>query len=67
MSFQIGVLDQDERNRQKQASREHDRARLEAGEIGRADLRVENGFFSSLGLRDFRIASVGRRPLARAR
>ncbi|TXM95088.1 hypothetical protein FV223_02150 [Methylobacterium sp. WL116] len=67
MSFRVGILDHGERARQKQASRDYDRVRLAANEVCAAELRVENAFFSSLNLSGFRIASVGRRPLSRAR
>jgi len=67
MPFQVGSFDHQARAREKQASRESDAARLRAGEISRQELRGENGFASSLPVSGFRIAAVGRRPLAQAR
>jgi len=61
--MKIGKLDQEERARQKQASRNRDQARLAAGEIDSEGLRKENGFFSSLDLKGFRIAAIGGKPL----
>jgi hypothetical protein len=67
MPFQVGSFDHQARARDKQASRDSDAARLRAGEVSRQELRGENGFASSLPVSGFRIASVGRRPLAQAR
>lgn len=67
MSYSVGVLDQEARIREKQASRDRDAARLDAGEIDREGLRAKNGFFTKLPIADFRIVSVGGRPFARAR
>jgi len=66
-SYAVGVLDSEKRASQKQAGREQDRVRLQAGLIDRDELRRENGFYSSLPLRSFRIASVGGRPVGRVR
>lgn len=66
-SFAIGVLDSKKRARDKQASRERDRLRLNSGLVDREGLRRENGFFSSLPLHEFRIASIGGRPLCKLR
>jgi len=63
--MKFGKLDQEERARQKQASRDRDQARLAAREIDREDLRKENDFFSSLDLRNFRITAIGGKPLKR--
>ncbi|GEL44512.1 MAG: hypothetical protein ACAH20_00340 [Methylobacteriaceae bacterium] len=65
--FRVGVLDQDARIRQKQASRDRDAARLRSGEIDRAILQRENDFFAGLPIHEFRIVLVGGRPLAKAR
>jgi hypothetical protein len=51
-------LNQGERARQKQASRNHDADRLRRGEISPAELRDENNFFPSLNLPSFEIAAV---------
>lgn len=67
MSYSVGVLDQEARVRQKQASRDRDAARLRSGEIDREQLQRENGFFSGLPIGRFRIVSVGGRPLSKAR
>lgn len=67
MSYRVGVLDQEARIREKQASRDRDAARLASGEIDREGLRAKNGFFSTLPIADFRIVYVGGRPLAQAR
>lgn len=67
MAYEVGILDQEARIREKQESREWDAARLASGEIDRAGLKARNGFFTKLTIADFRIVSVGGRPLARAR
>jgi len=61
--MEIERFDPEKRARDKQESRERDRARLESGEIDREGLRRENGFFSALPLRDFRIVAIGGRPI----
>ncbi|WP_375276019.1 hypothetical protein [Methylorubrum thiocyanatum] len=61
------MLDQDARICQKQESRDRDAARLHSGEIDRASLQRENDFFAGLPIEEFRIVSVGGRPLAKAR
>jgi hypothetical protein len=62
MSYKIEKLDQAERARQKQARRDRDNARLDAGEISPTELNRENGFFSALPLAKFKIVSIGGRP-----
>lgn len=48
--YQIGVYDPAERARQKEADRQRDDARLRNGDVSRAELAREVGFFSSLDL-----------------
>jgi hypothetical protein len=43
-----GKFNASERALQKQASRDEDARRLAAGETTRAELRMRNGFFSSI-------------------
>jgi len=61
--MKIERLDAGKRARDKQDARERDQARLEAGEVDRDGLRRENGFFSSLPLKDFRIVAIGGKPI----
>ena len=56
-------LDSAQLAREKQASRDRDAARLDAGSISLQDLKVENNFFSALPLGRFRIAAVGNQPV----
>ena len=56
-------LDSAQLAREKQASRDRDAARLDAGSISLQDLKVENTFFSALPLARFRIAAVGNQPV----
>jgi hypothetical protein len=48
VSYQVGRYDPAERQREKQASREQDDARLRSGQVSRAELRLENNPFSGL-------------------
>ncbi len=57
----VQSFDPAERARQKQASRDRDRERLEKGEVSAEDLRLENSFFGSLDVANFRIAAVGKK------
>jgi len=59
MNYKIEKLDQAERARQKQESRDRDLARLASGEISAAELNRENGFFSALPLQSFKIEAIG--------
>lgn len=63
MAFAVDPLDPAARAHQKQASREYDHHRLESGELARSGLAMENGFFSSLPMREFRIVAVGGKRL----
>ena len=63
MSVLIVELDQQERARQKQASRDRDLARLAQGEISAQDLQHENSFFGSVDPGSFEIVAIGGRPL----
>jgi hypothetical protein len=65
MSYQVLQLDAAERAREKQASRDWDAERLRRGEVSRAQLARENGFFEPLELSSFQIAAIGGRPLGR--
>ncbi|HZH50300.1 MAG TPA: hypothetical protein VEZ16_00310 [Microvirga sp.] len=67
VDFKVERLDAAERAAEKQASREHDLARLNSGEVSRAQLRAENGFFSSLRLSELRIVAIGGKPLSEMR
>jgi hypothetical protein len=60
-------LDGELRAAQKQASREHDLVRLQAGEISRDALNAENSFFAPLKLVNARIAAIGGRPIEQVR
>lgn len=51
------------RARQKQAQRDEDRRRLEAGEVTAEELQEENNFFRGLG--PFKIVAIGKRRLAK--
>ena len=51
---------------EKQASREHDLARLKAGEVSAADLRRENGIGSRLSLGRYRMSAIGGRSILRS-
>jgi hypothetical protein len=51
------------RAQQKQAQRDEDRRRLEAGEVTAAELQEENNFFRGLG--PFKIVAIGKRRLAK--
>ena len=65
MSYQVLELNSAKRDREKQASRDRDAERLQRGEVIRAELGRENGFFSSLDLSSFEIIAIGGRPLVR--
>ena len=45
----------------KQRSRDRDAARIRAGQVSASQLRLENGFASSLPLAAFRIGRIGKR------
>ena len=60
---EYGILDSSSHARGKQASRDADAARLDAGDVSLQDLKVENNFFSALPLGRFRIAAVGNQPV----
>lgn len=64
MSYQILELDQVERARQKQASRERDSARLQHGDVSPAELQRENSFFGPLNPARFEILAIGGRPVS---
>jgi hypothetical protein len=63
MPFKVGKLDQKERARDKQASRDRDAARLKSGDVSREQLASENNPFSGLGLENFHVVSIGRRKV----
>lgn len=52
-----------DRVRQKQSSRDGDLRRLRAGEVTVEEFKIENGFCSSLNLRQFRIPKIGNKEL----
>jgi len=60
MSYIYSRLDVGARRAEKQASREADIARREAGEISAIELQQENGFFNKLDMTQVKI--VNRRP-----
>lgn len=64
MPVAVEKLDQNERAREKQASRDRDAARLKSGEVSRVQLASENNPFESMGLENFRIVSVGCRAVS---
>lgn len=66
-SYAIAALDSERRAREKQASRDQDQSRLRSGAVRADELRRENGFYSSLPLKSFRIASIGGRPVGASR
>jgi len=55
--------DMSNRAQQKQAQRDEDRRRLEAGEVTAEELQEENNFFRDLG--PFKIVAIGKRRLAK--
>jgi hypothetical protein len=61
MPYEVQSLNQNARAAEKQARRNHDRARLERGEITPEELQEENNFFRSLNLSSFKIEAIGRR------
>lgn len=62
MSYAYARLDVNARRAEKQASREADIARRQAGSISAQELQQENGFFNKLDMSQVRI--VNRRPRA---
>lgn len=62
MPYAYARLDVKARRAKKQASREADIARREAGEISAYDLQQENGLFNKLDISQVKI--VNRRPRA---
>lgn len=67
MRYRILKLNEAERARQKQASRDRDADRLARGEISPAELAEENSFFASLDVSRFKIVAIGGRPIGRPR
>lgn len=67
MSYQVLELNQSERARQKQASREQDLERMKRCEIGRDELQRENSFFAPLNPSKFEIVAIGGRPVGASR
>lgn len=65
MAHRIGVLDQAQRQRDKQLARDRDAEALARGEISEADLARRNGFFSAFDLSKARIVAIGARDIAR--
>lgn len=59
----VAILDSAHLAREKQASRDRDAARLDAGIIDLQDLKAENNFFAALPLSRFRIAAIGNQPV----
>lgn len=62
MSYAYACLDVNARRAEKQASREADIARRQAGSISARELQQENGFFNKLDMSQVKI--VNRRPRA---
>ncbi len=61
--FKHGILDPEERARQKQASRDRDQELLDKGLITPEQLRIKNSAFAALPLSEFKIIKIGGRPL----
>jgi hypothetical protein len=59
-----GIIAPQDRARQKQAQRDEDHRRLEAGEVTAAELQEENNFFRGLG--PFKIVAIGKRRLTKS-
>ncbi|MBY5551021.1 hypothetical protein HFO61_30210 [Rhizobium leguminosarum] len=57
--------DQEARAAAKQASRDEDTRRLGAGEVSQAEVKQENGFFSSLDKSKFTMVAIGGKPIKR--
>jgi hypothetical protein len=65
MSSGENQFDPVERAQEKQLSRDHDAARLAAGEISAVDLRCQNGIGSHLPLSRYRMVAIGGRSILR--
>jgi hypothetical protein len=65
MQLVVGKAEMERWAAEKQASRDRDQRRLDAGEITVAELAEENNFFKGFSLEEFRIESIGGRPLRR--
>ncbi len=63
MRRRVLPLDQGERVRQKQVSRESDLERLNHGEVSRNELSRENSFFAPLDPAQFEIHTIGGRRI----
>ena len=63
MRYKIFVDDAWKRDVIKKISRELDAHRLEEGLSSSHELAIQNDFFASLNLSNFRVSAIGRRPL----
>lgn len=63
MSHRPERLDQAQRAREKQESRDRDAARLASGEIDREQLKRENDFFAAVDFSEWRIVAIGGVPI----
>lgn len=59
------MLDESQRAKQKRLSRARDEVHLKSGEVSLDQLKQENGFFSALPIKRFKIAAIGNKPLKR--
>jgi hypothetical protein len=62
VGYKIRDFDPAERAREKQASRDEDARRLNAGEFTREELAKKNDFFAGFVVEKFKIKSVGGEP-----
>jgi hypothetical protein len=65
MQLVVGKAEMERWAAEKQASRDRDQRRPDAGEITVAELAEENNFFKGFNLEEFRIESIGGRTLRR--
>lgn len=65
MAYKVFVDDAWKRDVIKKISRDLDAHRLEEGISSNYELAIQNDFFASLNLSDFRVSAIGRRPLAK--
>ncbi len=64
MSYKVFVDDAWKRDIIKKISRDLDAHRLEEGLSSHNELAIQNDFFASLNLSNFKVSAIGGRPLA---
>jgi hypothetical protein len=65
MSYNVGILDPEQRAREKQESRDRDQKRLADGSISPEELSRKNSAFAALPIHECKIVAIGGKRISR--